>query len=1037
MSNSNKSKADSPIGLSAEESDRLFRIARRGATETTPVGAVFDSLAARAAVVGTFTPGELIDGFDDSTEVSEALQQVLEKSAVVTADRQRKWILQPSTREAILDKLGESAVRILDTFRVELQDPLSLMLGQLLRGSTPQAETLPASSLRTLVNAARWAARASGIARKMLAIWQRQLQRRELLEPLQNLVGSHFTGRARELKMLRDYVDIVPPTGIFDGWSRWLSNALMSRPDRPVLMCGVGGIGKSTLVAQFILEHAAVSGERAFPFVYLDFDRSVLDPMNGLSMLAEAAHQLQAQFPVAAEALATFQASLRDRRASSQAEQRGASVLLSSHGNVPDQRDVTEASRGLVDLLAAQGLGERPFLLVLDTFEEVQAKGESAVESVFDWIEALSARRRIKTIIAGRAPLPDRKLAKTIALADLDRRSALRFLIAQGIGSPLARDVFDHVGGNPLSLQLALRLLNQGDRSVSLWTHDSAGSLMRELDQVTMQGYLQTRLLAHIHDERVQVLVHPGLILRRITPDIIREVLGPVVGLTIASTTDADALYEALRKEVSLVVQEGDALVHLKEPRSVMLPLQKVKSPDLFKRLNEAAVRYYGGRDHLQDKVEQTYHRLMLGEDPYHVLRGLSLEAVRKLGSATEDFPPEASLVVRLLLARPLTKEEARTLPDCAWEMYAFLNAVRLLGTGALGRPLRLLRERPTLADSTLLAYPLALALFRSLEWRDADAALARAALYEPPTERALPFDVFDIPNVDIRARIERGYLLWYRSFDTQAAAEFEAARELSLEEGRDSALRVEALLGMLVVSASRTPNDREAHYKLKASLTHEVMNVPRGEWRKNVATLRRVVVFGCATRNAANAALTLLGLQLRSRDTITDFLSEYENELDSSFVKRLLNQLTDANSNGYDASPARARALASLEREIAARFSSTNSDLAQRATPFIRGKYTAWRIPARTGITSLFSDRSTFSPVINETLPGFRPDLPARLRDLVDDVIEAADHQNCLLQLLHNCKRVAEQQGKQSAILDMLLGAMERYANIVESLPG
>ena len=1026
---------EGPTGLTTEESERLMSIARREPAEKTAVGAVVETLAARAAVVGTFTPRGLTEGLGHSKEMAEALQYILEKSAVVIAERQRRWILKPSAREAVFSRLGETALQVLESFKAEFQDPLSVMLGQLLHGLAPAAEELPVSSLRTLVNAARWAAKASRIASDKLSDWQHQLQCRELLDPLRSLVGEHFTGRARELKILRDYVDIVPPTGIFDGWSRWVSNTLRRRPDKPLLLYGVGGIGKSTLMAQFILEHAAVAGERAFPFVYLDFDRSILDPMNGFSLLAEAAHQLRAQFPQAEDALAAFQASLRDRRTSSRAEQSSASTLMSSHGNIPDQRGVTEACGAFMEVLAREGLGTRPFLLVLDTFEEVQAKGESAVDSVFDWLTALSARRQIKTIIAGRAALPERDLTKTVGLTNLDRSSALQFLAAHDIDSRLAQEVFDHLGGNPLSLQLAVRLLRQGDRSLAEWTQAGSEPLIKGLDDIVIQGYLQTRLLAHVHDPRVRDLVHPGLILRRITPQIIREVLAPVAGVPLTSPTDAQALYNALRTEVSLVVEQGDALVHIKEPRSIMLPLQKAQNPEVFKRLNQAAARYYGGRESLQDRIEQVYHRLMLGEDPYQVLEGASLDVVRGLGSATEELPPEASLVVRLVLARPLTKAEARQLRDYAWETYAFWNAVRLLGTGALGRPLRLLRERPGLANSALLSYPLALALFRSLEWEEADAALCRAMLYKQPTEHVLPFEVFDIPNVDIRARIERGYLLWYRGLDVEAAAEFEAARKLSLE-GRDSPLKIETLLGMLVVKGHRTAADQAAHAKLRAGLLREVTDVPLSEWRKNLATLRRVVVFGCADRNAANAALTLLGLQLRSRDTIIDFLAEFQVELDGAFARRLLSQNHDDPPGDYIASAKRARALAALEREIAAQFASTSSDLPLRAIPFIRGKYTAWRIPARTGILSLFSDVESFTPVIEQALPGFIAAPATRFRDLVDDVVETAEHHDLLLPLLHQCQRESERLGRPVPKLERLLAAVERYTQAVEGGP-
>ena len=70
-----------------------------------------------------------------------------------------------------------------------------------------------------------------------------------------------------------------------------------------------------------------------------------------------------------------------------------------------------------MEVLKAAGLTDRPFLLVLDTFEEVQARGEIAVDTVFEWLDALGSWQGIKTIIAGRAPVPDHSFAKVFPWA--------------------------------------------------------------------------------------------------------------------------------------------------------------------------------------------------------------------------------------------------------------------------------------------------------------------------------------------------------------------------------------------------------------------------------------------------------------------------------------------------------------------------------------------------------------------------------------------------------------------------------------------
>jgi hypothetical protein len=64
---------EGPTGLTTEESERLMSIARREPAEKTAVGAVVETLAARAAVVGTFTPRGLTEGLGHSKEMAEAL----------------------------------------------------------------------------------------------------------------------------------------------------------------------------------------------------------------------------------------------------------------------------------------------------------------------------------------------------------------------------------------------------------------------------------------------------------------------------------------------------------------------------------------------------------------------------------------------------------------------------------------------------------------------------------------------------------------------------------------------------------------------------------------------------------------------------------------------------------------------------------------------------------------------------------------------------------------------------------------------------
>ena len=60
---------------------------------------------------------------------------------------------------------------------------------------------------------------------------------------------------------------------------------------RVVAVCGPGGMGKSTLVARYLLDTPDQ------PFVYLDCDRPGLSAEEPITLLAEAVRQLGLQFP--------------------------------------------------------------------------------------------------------------------------------------------------------------------------------------------------------------------------------------------------------------------------------------------------------------------------------------------------------------------------------------------------------------------------------------------------------------------------------------------------------------------------------------------------------------------------------------------------------------------------------------------------------------------------------------------------------------------------------------------------------------------
>jgi hypothetical protein len=1024
--------SEPPKELSAEKIAELFAAVEAAKETGGKVAELQTTLRGRAAVLGAFTPHELQAGLPSSPELEEAVGMVLDVSTPITQDEQQQWLLDPSPRRETLTELGpEQATSLLESLPTQSKSPsnsLSSMIAKLIRNRPPRVSDLRTTAeLRNLVNAAQWCEPASPAAASGLPSWRVELLRRELEEPFTALIGGRFVGREAELKALRNYVNIVPPSDKFEGWSRWLSDAMQLGVRRPIVVHGIGGIGKSTLMAHFILEHAAVRSDRAFPFVYLDFDRSSLDPRYPATLVMEAARQLEAQFPEKRALSADLQSYVRDELRRSKVEQRAGSILSTTDGGVIDGRVISKASARLIDFLKDAGLHDRPFLLVLDTFEEVQAKGNEFVDIVFDWLSEFSSMASLRTVIAGRAPIEDRSLHKTVRLGNLGQTAALAFLEYYGVEKAKAQRVYEVVGGNPLSLRLAIRLVRSNDFQRIDPAELKQGWFGARMTDVQIQGYLQTRLLKHIRDPNVRKLAHPGLVLRRITKPIIRDVLAPIIGLRL-DEVDEQRLYDGLRREVSIVSEDHDALVHRKDVRAVMLELQRAKEPELFTALNNAALKYYAARRGTAsdtDPTELAYHELMLGHDPVAIVSACSNKVLQGLGSAIDELPRHAALIVRLAIGHAVSKSEVKKLSDMVWSVYAYRRAIKMTTSGSPENALEVLAERSVSGNDRLLAFPRAVALFQTLQWRDADSALAFASSARVTT----PFRFLDTTGLDARAAVEHAFLKWYQFRDAEARAAFQYSLKLS-GEIKARMPRIESLVGTLSVAGD------EPAAQTRDLLRREMSEVSTAEWRQNLLSLRRVVFLGQATEAIAAIALDLLGLRLRSIAQLGAFVDEFGDDLDPSIQRRIALTIGQTMSRPGLHTADNARVLSALEADLAAYIPRSSKDLARRVLPFVRGQFAPWRVPMRTAIMGVFRKPETVGRLLEKEFPdvhlAVEKTRTRNPRSYVEDVIEVAEDHDLVLPLLRTC--IKERDREDDGAAKRLLRALERYTAPVEN---
>ena len=407
---------------------------------------------------------------------------------------------------------------------------------------------------------------------------------------------------------------------------------------------GLGGLGKSTLLAKFVLDHA-LDQARPFPFAYLDFDRAGIDPDRPRQLLIEIARQVRLQFPSATEALDRLIEDIRAERVDRPSE------LESAADSIKDP-----FSRFVEILREHATHGERAFLLVLDTLEVVQWSTRT-MERVAELVDEFRRKDlyELKLVASGRADVPELRRARGLSVPSLHETlrplsvsDAMKMATALGQGAMggdwkeawsaaiAGSESDDEARRDPLAVRVAVDLLVQGktDRNALAEEIRKAGG--GTSDDFVAWVY-QKRIVDHVRDPLARKLAWPGLVVRRVTVEIARELLAGLCGI---SPEDAARAVNALGQEIWMVTQEGNALRHRPDLRARTLPLMRKKDPKRFDQVASAAVAYYGSHRQRsrEDRAEWIYHRLLVGERPADVARDIDASILPLLAHTRRIF---------------------------------------------------------------------------------------------------------------------------------------------------------------------------------------------------------------------------------------------------------------------------------------------------------------------------------------------------------------------------------------------------------------
>ncbi|MFT4151600.1 MAG: AAA family ATPase [Paracoccaceae bacterium] len=545
-----------------------------------------------AAVLVHFDPLTLNSRSGLAEATSDAMSALLDASVPAQAERRLRRLRSGLRRKALCGLGTAAAMRAQIAFNPPPDSPTQRAFAALLDEAAGAGAILAREDpveLAGLAEAMTWV---EGIlpALPSSETVAAALSRARMVAPLRRLVGEHFAGRADVLAEIARHLDFAPP-------------------DEILMLQGPGGVGKSTVLAKFILDALDDPGH-APTVILLNLDTPGISVDDPFTLLQEAGRQLRVQHPdlnARLDEMAQYIASLQ-RRSRSQV------ALESVSGGAIDWSLISSLAAEVTGMIP----GSQPILLVIDTFEEAQFVGRSAVDRLMQLVGSLQqGNPRLRVVIAGRV---EERLGneRALTIPALDRDAAREVLEkVSGIAAlppGVAEAIFAVTEGNPLATHLAARVLAAEGAGV-LAPGTDLTRLLGRVRTEQVQARLYGRLLGHIHDESVRKLAYPGLILRRITPALIHQVLAAPCGVTVTDEDMAADLFEDMRREVALLETDpGDgSLRHRADVRRAMLDDLRAEQPAVTQAIDRAAVAFYRAQTGPVARAEELYHMMALG----------------------------------------------------------------------------------------------------------------------------------------------------------------------------------------------------------------------------------------------------------------------------------------------------------------------------------------------------------------------------------------------------------------------------------------
>lgn len=609
----------------------------------------FQELAVSAAVRERFRPSELLQDWirrhgetvsDDV--VDKALDASLSLASVSdgTSEADDAYQLPLDLRQQVLGLTGLGAVRA-TLKRLPPRTQAEQIFAGLVSGRLPNLDELGRGELLALATGAAWAKDIKGVRQIAAIDIERRLRDQEFVERVGGADLSQFVGRAALLRALAE---------------------LWKLPKRPtVLIEGPGGIGKSIAVARFFqtLLSQDSDPERPDAIFHLDFDLPELQRASYRTLATEIVRQLALRWaPSANERLLSLLRTFGGIREGG-GTANNASFAIESTRDFRDHFDPSGLIGHAFDIFTDMRGGPLRVILFVDSFERAENLGETAainITAIADHLRNLGID--VMLIFAARAyrypEMLDRNDRPSVQRVPRFRQAeAIDYLVgrAERRGIRLSRMDADRanrsLNGWPLGLRMAISMLGTKteDFDVEAWLASIQGGGR------SVQATLYERLLERIENKDLRKLAKPGLLVRRITAEIIQTVLAEPCGLV--GRFDGNLLMRMAEDEGQLFQHDPTdpgALWHRQDLREIMLPvLRKDIAPAVARLIHDGAIDYYATQPGDVARAEELYHRLVRGDDRGEIAARWTDAAGQRLLGALGELSPRSAALVRQL----------------------------------------------------------------------------------------------------------------------------------------------------------------------------------------------------------------------------------------------------------------------------------------------------------------------------------------------------------------------------------------------------